>query len=195
MIQKIVTLFIFLLGSCSSPIVQLTLPQKNPTFYLFNANISDVKKVINSSFNNLEFYSMFLTFKENSDAFSEEIFIDPNNKDDAYLYKHNLINSSIYFKDTKPLLYSVSFQLHLDSIDNNHTSVTINTIDPSVVVGLKFGLADNWGVRIADFRIVEPSTVEEYQILLRIGNALEEKQMPPLIMPSNPKKITKDLVH
>jgi hypothetical protein len=195
MTKKIVTLFIFLLGSCNSPIIQLTLPQKNPTFYLFNSNISNVKKAINSSFNNFEFYRMILSFKEDSNPFSEEIFIDPINNKDAYLYSFDLLNSSIYFKDSKPLLYDVSFHIHLDSIDNCHTNVTVITIHPKVVVGTKFGLADNLKIRIADFRKVEPSTVEEYQILLRIGNALDEKQMPPLIMPSTPKKITKDLVH
>jgi hypothetical protein len=156
---------------------------KNPTQYTFHDNIIEVKNAMESNFNNLEFHSMLLRTKGKSDSFSEEYFNTPANKNDAYLYSFDLINSSIYFKDSKPLLYSVSFHIHLDSIDYNHTSVTINTINPKVIVGTKFGLSDNLKIRTADFREVEPSTVEEYEILLKIGSAIRETEMPKLIIP------------
>lgn len=169
--------------SCSSTYVHLPMTRQNPTSYKFNANIRDIKKVINLNFNRLEYKVMSLAFFEDDNPFSENIFTNPVNKYDAYLYSHNLINSSVYYKDSKPLLYSVSFHIHLDSVSNNQTIVTINTINPEVIVGTKFGFSDNLRIRTADFRKVEPSTVEEYEILLKIGTALTEKDMPPLIKP------------
>jgi hypothetical protein len=161
----------------------LALSNKNPTIYTFNSNTIEVRKVIKLNFSILEFKGMSLAFFEDNNPFSKDIFKNPVNKNDAYLYSFDLFNSSIYYKDSKPLLYSASFHIHLDSIDNNHTTVTINTIHPKVLVGKKFGLRDNLRIRTADFRDVEPSTVEEYEILLKIGTAIDEKDMPKLIMP------------
>lgn len=162
MLNKFIILLIVSSSSCNSEYMPLTVINKNPTQYTFNANIIEVKKAIVSNFNNLEFHGMLLRTKENSDSFSEEYFNITSNKNDAYLSTDDLINSSIYFKDSNPLLYSVSFHIHLDSIDNNHTTAIINTIHPKVLVGKKFGLRDNLRIRTADFREVELSTVEEY---------------------------------
>ena len=172
-----------LLGSCNSNYILYSPSFKNPTTYIFNANIDEIKNIISSNFSKYNFNGMILRTLDNNNTFSEAIFNNPNNKNDAYLYSHDLINSSIYYKDSKPLLYSVSFHIHLDSIDKNHTSVQVNSMHPEVIVGTKFGFSDNMKLRTADFRKVEPSTVEEYQILLIIGNSLKDRNMPTLIMP------------
>jgi hypothetical protein len=36
---------------------------------------------------------------------------------------------------------------------------------------------------------VEPSTIEEYEILLKIGNLVGEKNMPSLILPNEKNKV------
>jgi len=180
--KKLYLILFILLVSCNTKFIALKMPAKNPTSFIFNANMSDIKKTIKLNFSKLEFNDMILRFKENSNSFSEDIFKIETNKNDAYLYSNSPINSSLYFKDTIPLLYSTSFHIHIDSIDDNHTLVKIITIEPQIIVGLiwyEFGSIH----RNADVRIVKPSTVEEYEILLRIGNTLGEKEMSAIIIP------------
>jgi len=189
--KKLYVILFILFVSCNTKFIALKMPVKNPTAFTFNANMSEVKKAIKLNFSKLEFNDMILRFKENSNSFSEDIFKIEANKNDAYLYTNQHINSSLYFKDTIPLYYLTSFHLHIDSIDDNHTLVTINAIEPQIITGFEFLGLQGAFYRKPDIRLVEPSTVEEYEILLRIGNALGEKGMPAIIMPDKQKREVK----
>ncbi|MFZ4412201.1 MAG: hypothetical protein ACOYOV_03880 [Bacteroidales bacterium] len=190
---KIFVLIIFI-TSCKTyenNIYEIKMPNKNSTSYIFNSNLQDVKNAIK-----LEFYEykkrykgMKLVFKEDNDIFAKHIFTNKATKDDAYLFSHESLKSLIFFNDSIPMLYFVSFLIHLNSLDSNHTFVKIITLDPNIIIGLRCcGFADNWRFRVADQRKVEPSTIEEYEILIIIGNALSEKGMPSIIMPDKQQK-------
>ena len=142
----------------------------NPTSYVFNASIEQVKNAIKSGCGNYQVQCMSLYSKEDYevDIFNTDI------KKDALLIFHCDIESKIYFRFGKPLDYYVNFHIHLDSIFEDKTKVEIFTLNPEIEVfwvGIgHFGFG--WDKK------VPPSTIEEYEILLIIGKELGEKGMP-----------------
>jgi hypothetical protein len=85
--------------------------------------------------------------------------------------------------------YWAWFYLHLESIDNTNTKVTITTFEPEVIVGRELLPSPPHFVRRDKTLTVEPSTIEEYEILLKIGNLVGEKNMPSLILPNEKNKV------
>ena len=150
---------------------ELTNPN-NPTSYIFEANIEQVRIAI---VNNTERYKenwMSLWSKEED----KKIIFHTDIKEDAWLNSFGNIDSKIYFKNGNPLPYSVSFHIHLDSVSENRTNVEIFTLNPKIFRwGILYG---NIGHGYAHMEEVPPSTIEEYEILLSIGEQLGEKGMP-----------------
>jgi len=167
---------------------------KNPTVYIFNKSLNKVKSAIEKS---LKFYGAECAGKpyqgsatllqKNNTYLHREIFEDSLNYND-YIFQARQLNrkSQIYFsiKDTIPLIYSADFHLHLVTIDINKTLVQVTTYDPYIITDKRtIGLVGEFG-RNEYFKSVEPSSIEEYEILLRIGKALGVKEkMPPLLLP------------
>jgi hypothetical protein len=80
-------------------------------------------------------------------------------------------------------IYSAHFEAIIRAATDRQTIVTIETIAPGIAIGseIKWNPHAFWWNRHAVYQKVEPSTIEEYQILLRIGEILGVKQqMPPL---------------
>jgi hypothetical protein len=107
---------------------------------------------------------------------------------DAFVFEPIGISYNYVFEDThiRPV-YCTSFKLRIKKLNTNMFKVTVYTIDPRIAIGSHISFKDpsNWGGRIATMEPAEPSTIEEYQILLGIGEALGVKdQMPPLVLPS-----------
>ena len=148
------------------------LDNSNPTSYVFNANIEQVRIAI---VNNTEKYNenrMSLWSKDED----KKIILHTDIKGDAWLNQFGNIESKIYFKSGKPLPYSVDFHIRLDSISENKTRVEIFTLNPKIFRwGILYG---NIGHGYAHMKEVPPSTIEEYEILLSIGEQLGEKGMP-----------------
>ena len=92
--------------------------------------------------------------------------------------------SKVYFqKNGKPFIYDVDkFHIHLDSFDSNTTKVSIKVINPNIETRLTL-LPTLFGARAQKHKAVPPTTVEEYEILLIIGRALNVKDMPELVIP------------
>jgi hypothetical protein len=191
------------LTACSQDIHEIktrTLPEKNPTSYVFPGSVDAVRERIieafqfenryekpaedfYSSFNNPTTFSFRVESREDV-VFSEHIFKDPENRNDVYLHTYGepLGPSPVYFGGGKPLRYRPKFQLHLTAADDKNTKVTVITHDPSVINGSKCcGLHGYVSNDIA----VEPTTIEEYRILLFIGRVLGVNDMPPLKLPEN----------
>ena len=85
--------------------------------------------------------------------------------------------------------YEAWFYLHLESIDETHTKLTITTFEPMLIVGRDLLPSPPHFGRGYKKMTVEPSTIEEYEILLKIGNLVGEKDMPPLILPNEKNKV------
>ena len=199
------------------------LPHLNPTNYEFDATIKDVKAAIkracgdewrkelaaknrttvwkgggDSHSQRLLTRAMQepvprLFWKGDADALTKNILTKPGNEDDAYLYDADAaFESQVYFKDGQPLFFEADFHIHLIEVSPQRTRVEISTYNPTVSVAVD----ERWSphgpglIRVA----VEPTTVEEYQILLRIGDKLGTKDMPSIATPepnSSVKQLTK----
>ena len=83
-------------------------------------------------------------------------------------------------------IYKTIFQIKMKEITHEKTQVSIIPINPKIVVGSEvvYNPRILWWQRIAIDKDAVPSTIEEYQILLYIGEILGVKdQMPKLILP------------
>ena len=91
------------------------------------------------------------------------------------------MKSHVYFKGGEPVEYGAFFHLHIDSVDSRHTRISVITINPIITY--------DYGVPTPphDTRplgcVVPPSTIEEYEILHRIGELVGEKNMPAIKYP------------
>ena len=144
------------------------LQSPNPTSYVFDAGIEDVRKAITRVEDSLDGYTVYTKEDYDNDILSKNI------KKDALLRNHYDVKSKMFFRFGKPLPYSPEFIIHLDSISEKKTNVVVYTSDTTIVVG---------GIGVPHFgytweKKVSPSTIEEYEILLLIGQQLGQEGMP-----------------
>lgn len=128
-------------------------------------------------------------WKGDGDALSKNILTKPGNENDAYIYGGDtpVGESQVYYKDGQPLIYNADFHIHISSLGAHKTRVEIFTYDSSVVTGVDL----SWSPHGSSFISVkvDPTTIEEYQILLGIGDQLGTKNMPPLVTPGPPSPV------
>lgn len=141
----------------------------NPTSYVFDAGIEDARKAILTRVeDSLDGYTVYAKEDYDNDILSKNI------KNDALLQNVLDVGSKMYFRFGKPLPYFPEFIIHLDSISEKKTNVVVYTSDTTIVVG---------GIGVPHFcytweKKVSPSTIEEYEILLLIGQQLGQEGMP-----------------
>lgn len=127
-----------------------------------------------------------LFFKGDADALTRGLLAQHGNENDAYFYGIDspIGESQIYFTDDgQPAIYYADFHIHLTALGTNRTRVEIFTYDSTVAIGAeKAWTAHGHEIGLITAK-VPPTTVEEYQILLRIGEQLGAKDMPALITP------------
>lgn len=125
-----------------------------------------------------------LFFRGDADALAKGILTRPGNENDAYFYCTDspVGESQVYFKDGQPLIYFADFHIHLTAVGPQKTRVEIFTYDSSVNTGVYAPWSPAQG-RSFIYVKVDPTTVEQYQILLRIGEQLGTKGMPLLVTP------------
>lgn len=174
------------------------LEEKNPTSYVFHAPYERLREIIICDFSQdrtknirdsesvqeiskKQWYvkdeiSLYLLYL--GDSVSEK----PKNKLDLYLTPvgRTVSYSNVYKKFWWSLEYFAEFQLHFEPINEAETKITVITHAPEVLYSSSPVFS---GHAYVDFKKVEPTTIEEYEILLRIGKLVEEKEMPPLKLP------------
>lgn len=81
--------------------------------------------------------------------------------------------------------YDVRFVVSLESIDTNTTKAKVIAVCPKIAIGYRYTYNfHNDETKEVIWEDAEPSTIEEYQILLRIGKALGvQDSMPKLEVP------------
>jgi hypothetical protein len=117
----------------------------------------------------------------------EALFRDPANTNDLYLHNYGspIASSSVYRGAKEGLAFFASFHLHLADTGTNSTIATVTALDTQIVNGWYFGLNIHTGFgRQARIVPASPTTVEEYAILLYLGNYLGATDMPELVVPS-----------
>lgn len=177
-----IAVFLLLAFSCTLP-ERLQLARENPTSYIFVASRDAVKQTIISKFDHGELNLSLFYWNSRFSKIRPEYFKDSVNKEDFYLDSTIPNKSHQYRKRGKGLDYVVAFQLKFISIDSTRTEVKVITLNPHVAVGKKLLPALPHLVRGDAYRKVKPSTIEEYEILLRIGRALQQEKMPPIVYP------------
>lgn len=168
---------------------------KNPISYCFSTNPKQVKEAVIKKFDNYKTMNLDLVLK-NENKFDRKINLllsQNGNENDICLRTFgDCLSSKVYLKDNKPALLEVDFHVHLDSLGINRTKVTINTLRYEIYTGAKIGISDNFVLGQPNTEKVPPSTIEEYEILLAIGEELGQKGMPPCNYPKkDAKKITR----
>jgi hypothetical protein len=189
-------------GCAQSQVRARVLKAKNPTSYEFDAPLKRVKTAITNAFG-LEWrreqemktqivrwgwhstevsQGAALYWKGQADVSSRNLLTKPGNEDDAYLEGSLFCvgRSQIYFRKGQPLVYFADFHIHLAAVNPQKTRVEIFTYGPRVVAGVSRFHAHGPAFVFVD---VAPTSVEEYQILLRIGEQLGAKDMPSLVVP------------
>ena len=90
--------------------------------------------------------------------------------------------SRITLVSGSPADYIASFGLWIRPVGDHETRITVET-RAAVRAGKKFEFGST-GPGFYDRLVpVESSTIEEYEILIRIGAELGEKDMPALVLP------------
>jgi hypothetical protein len=195
-------LFLFTLILCNSCIGFRTVnfKEKNPTSFIFPVPLIKLSDIIIQDFGiirskNLDEFSSvqeisnrswnILSIGEyNMTKRSKNIFINEENKYDVVIIPEPnpiVSYSKIYKKFWKPLKYLAEFELHFIYITETETKIEIITHNPKVLYW-SFNFF-NSGHSYVKCKTVEPTTIEEYEILLRVGNLVGEKHMPPLKLP------------
>jgi len=123
-----------------------------------------------------------LALETKKDAlFGKAVFENQETQNDIYLHTFgDPIKSHSYFALGKPLEYRVSFHIHFQSAQDGKTTILINAINPTVVKGIG-GLGPH-GFYLKDVP-VQPTTIEEYELLKYVGYLLGEKNMPAVNYP------------
>lgn len=198
-----VAVFVFLVITlCNSYIGLRTkhLEEKNPTSYVFHVPLTVLRERIikdfdtdrSTSINDLgsvqKINRIWWNVNTANDFFPKEEyqknFEKSENCFDICIFPGDnpaVSYSKVYNKFWKPLEYSAEFQLHFTSINEQETKIEVITHNPEV---LYFGF-DIFGTghSYVNTKKVEPTTIEEYEILLRIGKLVGEKDMPSLKLP------------
>jgi len=188
--------------SCQNGEKKIKMSVINPTVYNFNFPFDSVRKVIISSLNYYKFKSsaekekksnefssgtLFLETKNNA-AFAEDFFKKAENKNDVYLHSYDVFPSAVYYsKDcATPLEFNAEYQIKLEKIRDTITKVSIITLNYKVITGYQRipepGMCGFWKPPIeCDLPV---TTVEEYELLLKIGQSLGVKNMPKIKIPA-----------
>ena len=173
------------LVSCQDKITKIELLSKNPVEYVFNTTKDSLYILIKQ----LNIDQMMLFDATHGDMVSDtvsQLFTQPNNKSDFCLMPlYYICKSKIYrMKNGDSLEYRAWFYLHLETLDEKKTKVSIRTIEPEVIIGRELFPSLPHFVRKDKTLPVEPSTIEEYEILLEIEKLVGEKDMPPIHLPT-----------
>jgi len=160
--------------------------EKNPTEYVFNFPMDTVRNAIQKSLSWYKYCKYSL--KDYTSSFFKNVKNPQKTDNDfllmIYIWADTKCRSKVYFnKKGKPYLYFANFFIHLTETDNG-ISVSIHAEKPQIYVGRQLLPNPAFLSRGPKFKEVPSSTVEEYEILLIIGEALGINDMPDLKIPS-----------
>jgi hypothetical protein len=179
------------LAACGNPKVESkSLPSPNPTAYTFDAGVEaihqGIRQLYEQQFRERSRYLFTPVFPGDGNLTDEmtAVFSQPGNENDAYFsYMHDPVGvSQVYSVGGEPAPYLADFHLHITSQEPGKTRVEVRTLRPEVLAG-KTLLPRNHMTRANIYLPVEPTTIEEYSILLKIGSIVGQADMPPLLLP------------
>ncbi len=182
-----IIIFQTLIASCKEKVIKIEQEKKYPVEYIYAIPIDSLYGKITKQ---LIINNMMLWNAQNKDIMPQDVstlFSHSENLFDFYLEPvYYLGKSKIYFKENGDSLdYLAGFYIHLQKHDLCCTKVSIKTIEPRIIVGEEFLPKPPHFVKKDKTMAVEPSTIEEYGILIEIGKLVAEHHMSPIILPKH----------
>ena len=187
---RLVIVLTFLVGGCDTKYdyVELKLSKKNPTTYEFNASLRQTQLALRRAYTgvpriNIEFAA------DSQIVWGKDILRSPQNSNDAYLYNFSHDSSLIYYSKKRTIPYWYNLWIHFEEISPGTTQVKVIAIDPQIGIGVRFPYnvlpISEPGAALT--KRVPSSTIEEYRLLLAVGNQLGvAHKMSPLVLPETP---------
>jgi hypothetical protein len=185
---SIILFFVLFFSSCITPKkIIISDSEKNPTEYFFNISLDSMARTIEKVFQKQRYCGYFLD--DNTSPFFKHIPNLDKNEHDYFLmiftYSDVTCRSKVYYsRYGKPRLYHPYYYfVNLEEKDSG-VKVYVYAINPQLNVGWRWGAGHSlldYGFKPRSIS-VPSTTVEEYEILLMIGNTLGI-QMPPLKIP------------
>jgi hypothetical protein len=160
------------------------MPMKNPTSFEFHASVSQVHDALRKM--SVRPSRVIELASDSNTVWGREILRKPENSLDAFARLYARDSSRIFYRRENIIPYWYAFHIHITEKEKDRTLVEIRTINPRIGIGTRFPYNIlPWSEPNKTItREVEPSTIEEYMILLEIGKELGQRErMPPLIMP------------
>ncbi len=183
--------FIYIcLCSCQNKeeVQKLSMEGVNPINYCFNNNKEEVKEAINYLFSDYRHDGMGLyKFGDTTgESAVDSLLLLPSNIDSRFIVPFGPIgNSKVYLASNgDSLKYFIDcYEIEIDSIGAGRTDVSIITHGANIIYAYEcLPSLPNFN-RKAKYKSVEPSSIEEYEILLKIGKFLRTKEMPDITYP------------
>jgi hypothetical protein len=126
-------------------------------------------------------HKMTVSFNAETPAdslFGREHFEKPNTENDIFIHSFGQFwYSPIYFAGGKPLEFRTPFILTLEEIDKERTLLKVRPEHPKVIKGVAGLTAHGFYSKEIE---VEPTTVEEYTLILFIAEQLGDTTLRPL---------------
>jgi hypothetical protein len=118
---------------------------------------------------------------------AEKIFLKSGNENDVFLRMGDYHLSKVYYnsKGQEPLKFTADYHFHLTKINEEKTRVEVKAVYYTVLTGyalLPSPQMCGFG-RSAITKELPITSVEEYELLMQIGKELNERNMPPIIIP------------
>src|ERR1039457_5656566 len=171
-----------LLVFCKERLRKNNIPGKNPVEYVYSISKDSMCKIISLK---LKVNNMMIWDAKHKNMVLNEIsnlLEKPNNKSDFCIMPLDYIGKSkVYLQvNGDSINYWAWFYLHLDEIADGRTSVKIRTFESQLIIGRELIPKPPHFIKGDKTISVEPTTIEEYQILLKLGNLVGEEKMPLL---------------
>lgn len=185
-----------------APLEVYRLSVPNPTSYEFRVpadvarnaivyGFSDSRSVVSSFYATLPLRTsapgggnVSYTAETNKNAvFGKDVFMRPGDNTDVFLHSFGeSILSSTYCALGTRLPYRADFSIIVQSAGDN-SLVTVKALNPRVLKGIGgFGPHGAYPAEVS----VEPTSIEEYSVLLYIGHLLHAPSMSPVLTPRQP---------
>lgn len=170
-----------LFNACEVKYHELKLVDRNPMSYVFKFSIDTIKARLKINWE--KFSTKEIEFASDSNIVrGNKVLRGKENINDAYIYSFWDDTSLVYVSSEEPLLYYAEYHLHLTASDSTNTYIEVRTVDSHIITGKNF-LRGYTHVNLKTVD-VPPSSIEEYKILLIIGEILGVKDsMPKLKLP------------
>jgi len=187
---------------------------KNPTKYIFNKNIKEIREKIitNKDYIQQVFCDNYEEARKSTKLFTNyfcesglvlrvvkdsiqiynpdkgRVYYLKTNSIDLFLISEGWKSSEICFNDDGiPLEYKSNYQIHFEIIDSLTTQVEIIALHPRLITGKQI-MGGRGFANVIITSPTEPTSIEEYKILLKIGEFLGVKEEMPLCKYRNLKR-------